>query len=199
VKRTLLVLVLAIAASPLAGGARTDPAPAPVASAGKVYLTVDEALALAFPGAEVERTTRYLTDAQRRRVEKLGDVDLEASIAYAYVARKDGEVVGTAYFDTHRVRTLNETVMVVVTPAGKVGRLELLAFAEPEDYVPRGSWYGQFLGRELDDELNLKRGIHGVTGATLTARATTTSVRRTLALHAVLNEPGQRGRSAGAR
>jgi hypothetical protein len=161
------------------------------APAGKIYLTVDEALALAFPEAEVGRTTRYLTDDERKRVEKKGEVDLDASIVYPYVARRDGKVVGTAYFETHRVRTLNETLMVVVSPDARVERIELLAFAEPEDYVPRDTWYGQFLGRDLDDELNLKRGIHGVAGATLTARATTEGVRRVLALHAVLNEPAR--------
>jgi hypothetical protein len=70
-----------------------------------------------------------------------------------------------------------------------VARLEVLAFAEPEEYLPRARWYGQFLGRALDDELNLGRGIRGVSGATLTARATTRAVRRVLAVHAVLQEP----------
>ncbi|MDH3816392.1 MAG: hypothetical protein OEV48_17995 [Acidobacteriota bacterium] len=37
----------------------------------------------------------------------------------------------------------------------------------------------------MDDELALKRDIRPVTGATLTARATTEAVRRVLAIHAV--------------
>ena len=56
---------------------------------------------------------------------------------------------------------------------------------EPEEYLPRPSWYAQFIGKRLDDDLRLKRGIKGVTGATLTARATTDAARRLLALHAV--------------
>jgi hypothetical protein len=94
--------------------------------------------------------------------------------------------VGTAYVDTHRVHTLRESVLVVVDPAGRIGRVEVLAFGEPEDYLPRGRWYDQFLGRPLDDELSLKRAIRGITGATLTAHATTDAVRRALALHRVL-------------
>ena len=43
-------------------------------------------------------------------------------------------------------------------------------------------------GRKLDDDLALKRGIRSVTGATLTARATTEAVRRILALHRVVEE-----------
>jgi hypothetical protein len=117
------------------------------------------------------------------------------------VARKDGAVVGTAYLDVHRVRTLKEALMVVVGSDHRVRRIEILAFAEPADYLPRGSWYAQFVGRRLDGELNLKHGIRGITGATLTARATTSAVRRVLALHEVLgaDDPpqGQDGCSEG--
>ena len=71
---------------------------------------------------------------------------------------------------------------------GKVGRLEVISFREPEEYMPRGNWYGQFQGRQLDRDLEVKRGIHPVTGATLTVRATTDAVRRVLALHQVISE-----------
>ena len=166
------------------------PSPAAAAKGGeKVLLRLDEALELAFPGCQVERGTVYLTKEQEARLEKLAGTEPLRSIAHPYVARKDGKVVGTAYVEAHRVRTLRETLFVVVDPERRVRRIEVLSFGEPEDYLPRGRWYGQFQGRRLDDELNLKRGIHGITGATLTARATTASVRRALALHRVLNPP----------
>jgi hypothetical protein len=59
----------------------------------------------------------------------------------------------------------------------------VLSFAEPPDYLPRKGWYEQFAGRELDDELRLDRGIRAVSGATLTATATTAAARRVLAVH----------------
>jgi len=76
--------------------------------------------------------------------------------------------------------------MIVVDPRGRIARFEILAFGEPPEYIPRGSWYQQLIGRELDDELELDRGIRGVSGATLTARASTQAARRILALHQVL-------------
>jgi hypothetical protein len=166
------------------------PSPTPRASlvGGKVFLTVDEALELAFPECEIEHGTEFLPDEVKKRVAKLAKGEFEDGIVHPYVARKEGEVVGTAYFDTHRVRTLRETMMFVVDSEGKLARVELLSFGEPLDYIPRDAWYGQFLGRPLDDELNLKRAIRPVTGATLTARATTDAARRTLALHQVLAE-----------
>jgi Na+-translocating ferredoxin:NAD+ oxidoreductase RnfG subunit len=154
----------------------------------KVFLTVDEALKLAFPGCSIEKDVIYLTDEQKERVEKLSEVAVESKVARPYVAKRDGVVVGTAYVDVHRVRSLKESVMVVVDPKGKIARVELLSFAEPLEYVPRSEWWGQFVGKGLDDELALKRGVRGVTGATLSARAAVEAARRVLALHRVLAE-----------
>lgn len=156
----------------------------------KVFLTQEEALRLAFPGAAVERKTAFLTEAQRREVRRLsGDTELPAALVSYYAATKEGAPIGTAYFDTHRVRTMPETIMVVVGPSGSVARIEVLSFQEPEEYLPRPRWYAQFSGKPLDDDLSLKRAIRPVTGATLTARATTEAARRVLALHRVLHMP----------
>jgi hypothetical protein len=85
------------------------------------------------------------------------------------------------------VRTQAETLMIAVDPQGKVARIEVLSFREPEEYLPRGAWYQQFVGKALGPELQLKRAILPVSGATLTARATTSAVRRVLALHQVIS------------
>ena len=167
-------------------------AAAPEAPA-RVLVTVDEALALAFPGAAIERRTVFLTAAQRARAEQLAGAPTASSIVHPYEATRDGRRVGTAYFDTHLVRTLQETVMVVVDAEGEVARVEVLAFDEPPDYLPREQWYRQFDGRPLDAELDLRRAIRPVTGATLTASATTAAVRRVLALHRALAESAAPG------
>jgi hypothetical protein len=161
---------------------------APLCAQSKGATTADKALARAFPKCEVERTTAFLTKADRKRVGELSGKPFESSIVYPYVATKDGKLVGTAYFDNHRVRTLREILMVVVTPAGTIARVDVCAFGEPRDYLPRDKWYDQFEGRALDEDLRLKRGIDGITGATLTARATADCARRVLALHRFLGE-----------
>jgi hypothetical protein len=152
----------------------------------KVFLSVDEALRLAFPNCAVERRTVFLTPAQKSRVEQLAKGEVKSALVNPYHATCDGKDGGTAYFDAHVVRTLPETLMVVIDPQGKVRRLEVLSFAEPVDYLPPARWYGQFAGQALGDDLALGRHIRNVTGASLTARATTEAVRRVLALHQVL-------------
>jgi electron transport complex protein RnfG len=154
----------------------------------KVFLTQEEALRLAFPGTSVERKTAFLTEAQRREAQRLsGDEELPAALVTYYAATKDGKDAGTAYFDTHLVRTMPQTIMVVVDTSGSIARIEVLSFSEPEEYMPRPHWYAQFSGKPLNGELSMKRGIRPVTGATLTARATTEAARRVLALHRVLH------------
>ncbi|HEV8583074.1 MAG TPA: FMN-binding protein [Thermoanaerobaculia bacterium] len=161
---------------------------AAVSAAAKVFVTVDEALRLAFPGCEIARRTAFLKPEQLSRARGLAGVEVPSALVNYYVATRAGQPAGTAYFDTHRVRTLPETLMIVVDPQGKVARIEVISFREPEEYLPRGVWYEQFRGRTLNPGLQLKRDIRPVTGATLTARATTDAVRRVLALHQVLGE-----------
>ena len=155
----------------------------------RVFLSRDEALRLAFgEDAEVERTSVFLTDDQIERARELAGptVDVEHALVTRWIGTRDGEAIGVAYFDTHRVRTLDETIMVVVGPEGEVIRVEILAFHEPEDYLPRDLWIDQFNGRRLDSDLNVDRGIHGITGATLSAHAVTDATRRILAVHRVV-------------
>jgi len=160
----------------------------PGAAAAKVFLSTDEALHLAFPNCALERRTVFLTAAQLRRARELAGVEIKGALVNPYRATRGGQLVGTAYFDAHVVRTQPETVMVVVDPQGRVARIEVLSFAEPEDYLPRGPWYAQFVGRGLTADLNLDHAIRGVAGASLTARATTSAVRRVLAIHQTLGE-----------
>jgi hypothetical protein len=161
----------------------------------KAFLNQEEALRLAFPsGTKVERRTAFLTPAQQAAAAKLARATRPpgALVAY-YVGIREGRETGTAYFDTHVVRTEPETLMILIDPAGGIARIEVLSFAEPEEYLPREHWYGQFSGKKLDDELALSRGIRPVAGATLTVRATMDAARRVLAIHKLIHEkaPGQ--------
>jgi hypothetical protein len=163
-------------------------------AAGKIFLSQEEALRLAFPpGAAVERRTIFLTAAQQKAVQKETESDrAPGALVTAYIGRRDGRELGTAYFDTHVVRTQAETLMILVLPTGAIGRIEVLSFSEPEEYLPRERWYAQFPGRVLDDELAMRRGIRAVSGATLTARATTDAARRVLAIHRAIFVPGSK-------
>lgn len=157
-------------------------------ASARLLLTQKQALGLAFPpGLVVERRTAYLGEEEVQAAQKLGHVKVEERVWAYYVGTASGAVQGYAYFDTHMVRTMPETVMIVVEPDGRLRFVELLSFYEPPDYEPAARWLRLFSGRALDDELMVRRGIRNIAGASLTSQALTNSVRRVLAVHAVLH------------
>ena len=167
----------------------------PVPARGGVLVELDDALASAFPdGARFERQTAFLDERQSIVVERLAGSAPPSRIVTYFVAlapRDGGEVVvGFAYVETHLVRTLQETLLIVLDAEGSARRVDVLSFFEPQDYLPSRRWFGQFEGRDLDEGLRLKREIRTLSGATLSSRSATDAVRRALALHRVLNVTG---------
>jgi hypothetical protein len=154
-----------------------------LAAQARVFMTQPQALASAFPaGTKIARQTHFLTRAQLAAAKKESGVDFSDQMIVRY-AGSDGRY---AYFDSHRVRTLAETVMIVVTPDGKIERIDILSFDEPSDYQPKPRWLDQFRGRKLDDDLSLKHAIRPISGASLSGRAIVNASRKVLALHHVL-------------
>jgi len=173
---SLLLVLGLLGATPFARPARAT-----------VFLAKDEALALAFPGNDrIEDRTFILTDAQKADVEHRARAPLDSQLVTIYVGWKGGEVQGYAVIDTHVVRTLPETILVVLDPKGTLRRVHILAINEPPEYMPTERWLDTLGGRALDDDLKVGAGIQGITGATLSAQAMTAGLRRSLALFAVL-------------
>jgi Na+-translocating ferredoxin:NAD+ oxidoreductase subunit G len=150
-------------------------------------MTQPQALASAFPsGTKVTRQSIFLTKQQRDAARKESGIDFDDQLIVRYAGTNGDRVIGYAYFDTHRVRTLPETVMVVVNAEGKIDKIEILSFDEPPDYLPKERWFQQFRGRKLDDDLSLKRSIRPISGASLSGRAIVNASRKILALHQVI-------------
>ena len=156
-------------------------------------LSLQEALKGAFPlPAVIERRTAFLDaeDLNVIRAAAESDAAVTQRVISYYLARRNGKPIGVAYFDSHRVRTLNEVVMIVVEPrdAGRAGgdrirSIEVLRFAEPPEYRASDAWLDQFEGRPLSPALSLKGSIANMTGATLTSTAIVRAARRVLATH----------------
>ena len=85
-----------------------------------------------------------------------------------------------------KVRTKRQALLIAMNSEGVLAGITVLGFAEPRNYLPRAKWFALFQGHRLDEQLRLRKGIDGVSGATLTSRATVAAARRALAVHAVL-------------
>jgi len=152
-----------------------------------VFLTRDAALRQAFgPKARVDTTTVYLLPAQVARIEQAAGAKLASARVVSYRGSVGDSLVGTAYLDTHPVRSQMETILIVINRDGRVGAVEVLAFNEPDDYLPPPRWLDQFDRKGLSRDLKPGLAVPNLSGATLTARAVSAAVRRTLALHAFL-------------
>lgn len=173
--RTLLLAVSCLAAAGQTTAAVADQT-----------LQPKEALQLAFPNATIERGSLSLTDKQRAEVEELAGHKLASARVRPYRALVNGKCVGTAYFDTRRVRTKAQTLMIALCANGKIKRIEVLRFDEPREYRASGKWMAQLTGKSLNGTLKIKGEIRNLTGATLTARATVDAAREVLAMHQVL-------------
>jgi hypothetical protein len=162
-------------------------------SRAAVFHSKESALRLAFPDADhVEPQDLFLSEEEVRRVSQLAGAKQESRLVTAYVGRKDGEILGYAFFDTHTVRTLPETILIRLEPEGEVAAVHLLSFHEPLEYQAAPKWLEQFEERALDESLGIDRGIDGIAGSTLTARAITAAVRRTLAVYECKLAPAAR-------
>ncbi len=169
----LLTAAALVQAAPLAGAAWAQ---------ARVLVSQKDALALAFGAAAPERRTAFLTNEQALAAEKAAQSKLESKVWTYYVAGST-----TAYFESHPVRTMNETIMVVVGADDRVRFVEILSFAEPDDFLASKRWLAQFSDKPLGEDLALRRGLRNIAGATLTAEAVSRGVRRALAVHQVLN------------
>jgi hypothetical protein len=149
-------------------------------------LSLDEALRAAFPApATIERRTAFLRaeELEAARTQAGQDVPVTQRIVTYYLARDNGNPIGVAYFDSHRVRTLNEVIMIIVTPRDRIRTIEVLRFAEPPEYHASAPWLQQFKDQALTEKLSLKGAITNLSGATLTSNAIVRAARRVLALH----------------
>ena len=149
-------------------------------------LTREEALAAAFPGAQIRGEQIFLTRAQQQQAAARGGDEVSSALVARYVATSGGAVVGRAYVDTHTVRTKRESLLISLDDKGQVKRIDVTAFLEPGEYRAPEAWLRQYRDRTLRDDLAVNRAIRPIAGATLTARATNAAVRRVLAIDEVL-------------
>ncbi len=152
----------------------------------QVFKNQDTALKSVFGNvADVQRKTIFLTDDQAAQIQKVAKTKIGSKIVTYYSGLKPDSTTAYVFFETNIVRTKRETFMVVLNPDATVASVEMLAFYEPRDYLPRENWFKLFTNKFLNENFWPKREIHAVSGATLTVRAVTLGVRKIMALYQV--------------
>src|SRR5579862_7212142 len=143
-----------------------------------VYLTIEQAQSLMFPGARFTPDPRTLSDDQVRAIEKDADVNVLDRTLKVWRVSSGGwfiadEVVGKHEFIPFAL-ALDET--------GAVKDVEILEYREAYgSQVREPAWRAQFTGKRHGATLRLTNDIVNISGATLSSRHITDGVKRLLA------------------
>jgi len=159
---------------------------APVVHA-KVFSSRQEAITLALPNAErIESRTLTLTEEQIQRVTALAAGQIDSKLVTFYTGYRGENIIGYAFLDTYIIRTMPGTFLIVLSPTGVVQKVMVVAFYEPEDYLPAERWLRQFEQKTLTPDLQVHKGIQGIAGATLSSQGVTNAIRQALAIFQVV-------------
>jgi hypothetical protein len=158
------------------------------AAAARTFETRDAALRRIFPAeVVVDRMTAFLSEVQMQQVEKRARAPLQvARVTYYNICLNDS-LLARVYLDTHAVRSMQETLLIVLGGDGQLVRVDVLAFHEPEDYLPTPAWYELLVRLERPWAARAGDGVDAVSGATLTVNATCAALRRVCSIDDILH------------
>ena len=157
-----------------------------------VFFSKEEAMDLAFgKGATIESRPVFLSDEQSARIEKLAMVKLDTQLFTFFEGYREGKLVGYAVIESHTVRTQPETLLIVLSPSGDLVKSEILAFHEPPEYQPPSAWFATLLNKPIGD-LRQNQGVDGISGATLSVKASLEGIRKTLAVYQIAMSGAQK-------
>jgi hypothetical protein len=152
-----------------------------------VYLSVEQAQTLLFPGATFQPDTRTLTNERAKAIEHASGVDVRSKQLKVWRVSTGGwfivdEVVGKHEYIPFAVALDNK---------GAVKGIEILEYKEAYGGQIRDpEWRKQFVGKEPGTKLQLDKNIRNVSGATLSCKHVTDGVQRLLATYElVLKQP----------
>lgn len=176
----LIVAVVALGAGP--------------AAADKTYLHEADAAGAMFPAAKA--ATRKQLELSKPEVEALGKalgwhVD---GTRYPYLElTANGLVLGWIFLLDVIGQAQPITFAVAVACDGRVRDVRVMVYRETHgDEIEDARFRKQFVGKSLKDPIVLGKDIDAITGATISSRAETVAVRKTLALTDLLRNQCQR-------
>jgi hypothetical protein len=154
-----------------------------------VFFSKEEAFELAFgKGAEIVDHQVFLTDEQTAQIEQLAKTKLDSQLYTFFEARRNGQILGYAVIESHTVRTQPETMLIALSPKGELMKSEILAFHEPPEYKPSSAWFDTLVGKPVND-LRQNQGVDGISGATLSVKASLEGIRKALAVFQIAMAP----------
>jgi FMN-binding domain len=149
----------------------------------EVYLTLEQAQEVLFPGATFTPDVRTLSREQMRAIEKASDVSVRNPKLLIWRASSGGWLIVDEVVGKHEVIPF----ALALADDGAVKGLEILEYRESYGGQIRDpAWRAQFTGKRAGARLKLDADIENISGATLSCRHVTDGVKRLLATYAVV-------------
>jgi len=146
-----------------------------------VYLTVEQAQQLLFPGAEFVADNRTITPEQEREIERASGVSVRNRTLNLWRVSTGGWFMVDQVIGRHD----NIPYAIGLDADGAVRGIEILEYRESYGgQIREPLWRAQFIGKRNGAPLALKRDIQNISGATLSCRHIADGVKRLLATHA---------------
>lgn len=148
-----------------------------------VYLTVEQAQQLIFPGAMFNPKLITLTDEQMRSIKKMTGTDVRNR------ELKLWQVASGGYFIIDEVVGKHEliTYALGLNADGSMRQVEIMDYRENYGYEIRNkAWRQQFVGKRPANVATLDDDIKNISGATLSCQHVTDGIKRLLALYEIV-------------
>lgn len=145
-----------------------------------VYLSVEQAQAVLFPGATFQPDTRTLTAEQAKAIERATGVNVRSKQLKAWRVSTGGWFIVDEVVGKHEYIPF----ALALDDKGVVKGVEILEYREAYgDQIRNPEWRKQFVGKTPGTKLQLDKNIRNVSGATLSCKHVTDGVSRLLATY----------------
>lgn len=148
----------------------------------EVYLSVEQARNLMFPGATFAQAFITLSDAQASAIERDSGVSVRDRTVHVWRASTGGWFIADEVVGKHEFIPF----ALALDATGAVKSVEILEYREAYGGDVRNSaWRAQFVGKAHGAALELNNDIKNISGATLSSKHIADGVKRLLATYAV--------------
>ncbi len=132
----------------------------------------------------VQRGKIILSKDELLKVKKIAKLPVKSKLYRYYEVKKRDEIVAYAILISQKVRTKKATVLYFIEDES-IKFIEILAFLEPHEYIPKETWMKQFDDKNITDTFKVGKDIPTISGATLSARTITDSARLAIAIYKI--------------
>jgi Na+-translocating ferredoxin:NAD+ oxidoreductase RnfG subunit len=150
------------------------------------YLTVEQAQAAMFPGAQLTRAFVTLTGEQVAAIEKETGVNVRTTEVQRWKSADGGSFIVDEVAGKHEFFT----IAVALNADSRVRQIEIMDYKESYGCEVRDeAWRQQLTGKTSAASLSPGDDIKNISGATMSCRHVTDAVKRVLATYYIAIEP----------